>query len=71
MGSAWVGIEVTFFESLEGLEARTEGQCPALLKDYRSIRQPSSWEWDKLPPVLYFEPLGKATCPRIAVGNRH
>jgi hypothetical protein len=29
-------IEVTFFESLEGLEARLNGQCLVVLKDYRA-----------------------------------
>ena len=61
------GVEVTFCETLEGLEARVEGQCVALLRGYRDMRQLSSWQWSQLPPVLYFEIQAKVICPRIAV----
>jgi hypothetical protein len=37
IGKIWANVEVTFFESLEGLEARLNGQCVAVLKDYRSF----------------------------------
>jgi hypothetical protein len=49
------GVEVTFCETLEGLEARVASQCVAILRGYRDMRQLSSWEWSQLPPVLYFE----------------
>ena len=61
------GVEVTFCETLEGLEARVEGQCVTLLRGYRDMRQLSSWQWSQLPPVLYFETQAKAVCPQIAV----
>ena len=32
MGKIWANVEVTFFESLDGLEARLNGQCVAVLK---------------------------------------
>ena len=37
--------------SLEGLEAKIEGQCVAILKDYWTIRKLSSWEREHLPPI--------------------
>ena len=55
LGAAFGGVEVTFCETLEGLEARVEGQCVTLLRGYRDMRQLSSWQWSQLPPVLYFE----------------
>jgi hypothetical protein len=61
------GVEVTFCETLAGLEARVEGQCVMLLRGYRDMRQLSSWQWSQLPPVLFFEPQDKAVRPRIAV----
>ena len=61
------GVEVTFCETLEGLEARVDGQCVTLLRGYRDMRQLTSWQWSQLPPVLYFETQAKAICPRIAV----
>jgi transposase InsO family protein len=61
------GVEVTFCETLEGLEARVASQCVAILRGYRDMRQLSSWEWSQLPPVLCFETQAKILCPRIAV----
>src|SRR5215471_4025634 len=65
--AAFGGVEVTFWETLEGLEARVAGQCVAILRGYRDMRQLSSWQWSQLPPVLYFEIQAKVICPRIAV----
>jgi hypothetical protein len=69
VGAALASVEVTFFESLEGLEARIHGQCVAILKDYRTFRQMSCYEWKHLPPVLSFEPYEPVICPRIAVAQ--
>ncbi|TKB23497.1 transposase [Desulfopila sp. IMCC35006] len=64
--------EVVFFESLEGLEARMDGQCVALLRDYRTYRQKAVgfYSQNEIPPVLYFEPCAMDGSPRIAVANR-
>jgi hypothetical protein len=65
IGKIWANVEVTFFESLEGLEARLNGQWRgvAVLKDYRSFRQMPPYRWSReLPRALYFESRG----PRIA-----
>ena len=57
MGKIWANVEVTFFESLDGLEARLNGQCVAVLKDYRSFKQMAPYRWQReLPRALYFEP---------------
>jgi transposase InsO family protein len=67
VGRAFARTEMVFFETLEGLEARVDGQCVAILRDYRTFRQLPSWERDKLPRVLYFAPCERAICPRNAV----
>ncbi len=61
--------EVNFFESLEGLEARAEGQCVALLRDYRTYRQKAVgfYSQNEIPAVLHFDPCAPAGSPRIAV----
>jgi hypothetical protein len=58
------GHEVTFFESLEGLEARYNGQCE-VLKNYRTFKQLNFWRGE-LPPAFHFEPYKPVICPRIA-----
>ena len=61
------GREVTFFESLEGLEARFNGEC-AVLKNYRTFKQMvMHYRQRELPPAFYFEPYKAVICPRIAV----
>jgi hypothetical protein len=70
IGMAWSGHEVALVESLEGLEARIEDRCVAVLKDYWAIRKLASWQRRKLPPILYFEQNTRVTCPRIAVAYR-
>jgi hypothetical protein len=37
--AALANVEVTFWESLEGLEARGDEQCVAVLRDYRTFKQ--------------------------------
>ena len=37
LGESLAGVDVTFFESLEGLEARLNGQCVAVLRDLSLI----------------------------------
>jgi transposase InsO family protein len=68
LDTALAGVEVTFFETLEGLEARVDGQCVGLLRGYRDLRKLPAWEWSRLPSTLYFEPSnGECGSPRIAV----
>jgi hypothetical protein len=67
VGMTWAGIELAFVETLNGLEARIEERCVAVLSDWWTIRKLSKWDRERLPPVLYFESYKKATCPRIAV----
>jgi len=66
---ALANVEVTFWESLAGLEARIDGQCVVVLRDYRTFKQMAVYEWRRLPPVLYFEPYEQAIFPRIAVAQ--
>jgi hypothetical protein len=69
IGTMCANVEVTLFESLEGLEARFNGQCLAVLKDYRRFKQmSSSYQQNDLPSSLRFEPL---VCPRIAGAPQH
>lgn len=63
VGAAWASVEVTLVESLEGLEARLNGQCVAVLRDYRTFKQMTCYRSHRLPPVLYFEPAVPVTCP--------
>ncbi|MGB3222964.1 MAG: DDE-type integrase/transposase/recombinase [Desulforhopalus sp.] len=48
--------EVVFSESLNGLEARIDNQCVAVLRDYRTYRQMVGYRQSELPPVLNFDP---------------
>jgi hypothetical protein len=66
---ALANVEVTFWERLQGLEARVDEQCVAALRDYRTFQQMAVYKWRQLPPVLYFEPYEWANCPRIAVAQ--
>jgi transposase InsO family protein len=61
--------EAVFFESLEGLEARVDGQSVAVLRDYRTYRQMVAYRQNEIPPRLHFEPCASAGSPRIAVAN--
>jgi transposase InsO family protein len=67
LGAALANVEVTFWESVEGLEARVNGQCIAVLREYRTFRQMTVYRRNEIPPVLYFEPYEQASGPRIAV----
>jgi hypothetical protein len=66
VGRAWKEREMTFVETLEGLEAHAEGRCMAVLRDYWKYRKLQSWERRTIPPRLYFRPHERDTCPRIA-----
>ena len=63
VGAALANVDVVFWESLEGLEVRHNGQCVALLRDYRTFRQMTVYREQQLPPVLYFEPYERSICP--------
>jgi hypothetical protein len=67
--AALANVEVTSWERVEGLEARVNGQCVAVLREYRTLRQMTVYRRNELPPVLYFEPYERASCPRIAVAQ--
>ena len=41
--------EVVFSESLNGLEARIDNQCVAVLRDYRTYRQMVGYRQSELP----------------------
>jgi hypothetical protein len=75
-GNAYIGkvaanIEVTFFESLDGLEAWINGQCVAVLRDYRTFKQIAftGAKADCRKPSIsnLFTPV---VCPRIADASR-
>ena len=68
IGKRAANIEVTFFESLDGLEAWINGQSVAVLRDYRTLKQIAfHWRTGRLPQAFYFEPFTPVVCPRIAV----
>ena len=68
VGKMAANKEVTFFETLDGLEARLNGQCVAVLKDYRTFQQMAfTYRDDELPSIFRFEPYAPVICPRIAV----
>ena len=69
MGTSLVGVEAAFVAPLDGLEARIDGQCVALLKEYWALRKLSSWERARLPSLLFFEPWEWVTCARMAVAQ--
>jgi len=72
LGKMAANIEVTFFESLDGLEPRIDGQCVAVLKDYRTFKHIAAhWQRGKLPQAFYFEPCIPIIRPRIAVTPLH
>lgn len=67
VGKVAANTEVTFFETLDGLEARLNGQCVGVLKDYRAFQQIAfGWRSSDLPSRLYFRRSSGATRPRIA-----
>jgi len=68
--AALANKEVILFESLEGLEARVDGQSIAILRDCRAYTHLSWVDLRNLPPVLNFEPCNTSGRPRIAVANR-
>jgi transposase InsO family protein len=67
VGRAWKDREITLIETLEGLEAHAEGRRVVVMRDYWKYRKLQSWEWQTIPPRLYFRPYQRVTCPRIAV----
>ena len=68
IGKRAANIEVTFFESLDGLEAWINGQSVAVLRHYRTFKEIAfHWRRGRLPQAFYFEPCSPVMCPRIAV----
>jgi transposase InsO family protein/transposase len=59
VGEAWADSDVMLYESLDGLEARCDGQRLVILPDYRTFKQIACCPWDSrlvLPEAFYFEP---------------
>lgn len=69
VGEAVANAEVVFSETLEGLEARVDGQPFAVLRDYRTLLQRTVYRREEIPPVLRFEPCAPVDSPRIAVAS--
>jgi hypothetical protein len=67
--AALANMEVAFFESLDGLEARVDGQCVAVLRDYRTYMHVPWPCRKKLLPELTFDPRPSIRSPRIAVAH--
>ena len=68
LGKMAANLEVTFCESLDGLEAWIDGQGRAILRDYRTLKQIAfHWRKGRLPQAFHFEPFTPVVCPRIAV----
>ncbi len=66
VGKRAANAEVTFFESLEGLEAWVNGERMAVLRDYRTFRQLfAHWRMNELPRTFRFEPCKPVVCPAI------
>jgi hypothetical protein len=63
VGRAWKEREMTFDESLDGLEAQIEGQRVAIMKDYWKSKKLPSRERRTTPPRSYFQPFDRTTCP--------
>ncbi len=68
-GMMLANTEVSFWESLEGLEARVAGTCVTVLRDYRTYRQMTCYRRRELPPFFSFEVYQPAIRPRIAVAS--
>src|SRR4029450_4248475 len=66
LGAVLANVEVTFWESLAGLEARINGQCVVVLREYRTFNKMPVYRCNQLPPVLSFEPYEQKICPRSA-----
>jgi hypothetical protein len=64
---AWKEREMTFAERLDGLGAQIQGECVAIMKDYRKSKKPPSGERRTTLPRWYFQPIGRTTCPGMAV----
>ncbi len=67
VGATWANRAVVCWESLEGLDVRYQGQCGAVLREYRTFRQMLPYRAAQIPPVLYFVPYEQDICPRNAV----
>jgi hypothetical protein len=66
VGDAWADSDVILYESLAGLEARRDGQCLAILREYRTFKQIVCCPWDTrrvLPEAFVFEPYVAPGCP--------
>ena len=63
VGTAWASLEVVLVESLEGLEVQLNGQCVAVLRDYRTFKQMKCYNKHRLPPAFHFEPFAPVMCP--------
>jgi hypothetical protein len=69
VGLMLANTKVVFWESLEGLEARVDGTCLTILRDYRTYLKMTCSRWWDLPSSLSFEIYQPTMCPRIAVAS--
>ena len=69
LGAVLAHVEVTFWESLTGLEAQVNGPCVVVLREYRTFKQLAVYRWNQRPLVLSFAPDEQAICPRMAVAQ--
>ena len=61
VGKAWRERELTFVETLEGLEAHAEGRCVAVMRDYWKYRKLQTWEWRIIPPRFIASHMNRST----------
>lgn len=66
--ASWCGLNVTLWETLEGLEIRHHDGVLGLWRDYHTYRR--LWKrfvYHQLPDACIFEPCGTEICARNAV----
>jgi hypothetical protein len=61
--------EVALWESLEELEARVDGTCITILRDYRTYLKLTYYRRRQLLPFCSFAADQPTSCPQIAVAS--
>ena len=51
---------------LDGLEARLDGQCMAVLQDDRTFKHMACFQWNRRLEAFSFEPCEPDMCPCIS-----
>jgi transposase InsO family protein len=67
------GLEVTLYETVEGLEMRYEDQPVAVLRDYQSFRQLLNRHRfdEELPDAFFFESYSESTIPIAGLPSKN